>query len=158
MNTSQLRCMINCDPILNEHVMGVFAADGLPKRTPAFPHGFIANTDPHGMTGHHWCAFYGDGKGHFEFFDSYGKPPHMNSFHFKRWLLGHAKTFQSNHVQLQSNDSDICGLYAILFLHQRLIGYEMEDIVNAFDNVHFEDNDAYVYSLMSNAFCDCCRE
>jgi hypothetical protein len=42
-------------------------------------YGLIVNTDPHNKPGSHWVAIYGDGDGHTEFFDSYGKPPPENS-------------------------------------------------------------------------------
>ena len=51
----------------------------LPKGTLNYSYGFIANTDIHSRVGQHWCAFYGDGDGHVEFFDSYGRSPNSNS-------------------------------------------------------------------------------
>lgn len=106
MNTSQLQCMIICDPVLNGYVMGVFPADRLPKRLPAYPYGLVVNTDVHLNNGRHWCSFYSDGNGHMEFFDSYGKQPSINSVHFKRWISDHAKTIKTNDIQLQSSESD----------------------------------------------------
>ena len=147
--------MINCDPILYGRVIGVFAADRLPLSTPSYPHGYIANTDVSSKPGQHWCAFYDDGKGHIDFFDSYGQPPAKNSVWFTRWLHRRAKTLKINDVQLQSDSSSICGLYCILFLHQRLLGYTLEEIVSVFDDVNLASNDLYVYDLMSNAYSNC---
>ena len=130
MDTSQLKCMIHCDPVLNGQVLGVFAADRLPKGTLNYSYGFIANTDIHSSVGQHWCAFYGDGDGHVEFFDSYGRSPNSNSVYFVRWLDTYAKSIEINDKQLQSDNSTLCGLYCILFLRQRFNGQTMQDIVS----------------------------
>ncbi len=45
MNTSQIQCCIECDPTLRPSVIGVFAADQLPKALTKYPCCFIANTD-----------------------------------------------------------------------------------------------------------------
>ena len=129
MDTSQLKCMIHCDPVLNGQVLGVFAADRLPKGTLSYPYGFIANTDIHSRAGQHWCAFYGDGDGHVGFFDSYGRSSNLNSVYFVRWLNTYAKTREINDKKLQSDNSTLCGLYCILFLRQRFHGHTMQDIV-----------------------------
>ena len=44
MNMEQLKCCIECDPFLRDTVIGVYAADRLPK-LDRFPAGFLANTD-----------------------------------------------------------------------------------------------------------------
>ena len=157
MDTSQLKCMIHCDPVLNGQVLGVFAADRLPKGTLSYPYGFIANTDIYSRVGQHWCAFYGDGDGHVEFFDSYGRSPNLNNIHFVRWLDTYAKTKEINDKQLQSDNSTLCGLYCILFLRQRFHGHTMQDIVSVFDSTNACANDEYVYDFISNAYSCCVK-
>jgi hypothetical protein len=114
MNTTQLQCCIACDPLLKRHVLGVFPADRLPGRVSAFPSGFIANTDIHSANGRHWCAFYFPDRGReAEFFDSYGENPAHNSDYFAKWLDKHALHVQWSGRQIQSNYSDVCGLYCL---------------------------------------------
>lgn len=60
MDTSHLKCMIECDHVLNRRVIDVFAADRLPRELPQTPFGFIANTDIHNKPGRLWCAFFSD--------------------------------------------------------------------------------------------------
>lgn len=67
MNTSQLKCIIQCDPVLERRVIGVFAADRLPSALPQTPFGFIVNTDIHSKPGVHWCAVFSDASGRFDF-------------------------------------------------------------------------------------------
>ena len=75
MDTTQLQCMIKCDAILNQRVIGEFAADRLPSELPHVPCGFIENTDIQNKPEQHWCAFYSDIRGHVDFFDIYGRTP-----------------------------------------------------------------------------------
>lgn len=57
MDTSQLQCLIECDPVLRNRIIGTYAADILPRELPQPPFGFIANTDIHTKQGQHWLAF-----------------------------------------------------------------------------------------------------
>ena len=73
MNTSQLECMIQCDPVLEKRVLGVYAADQLPSKIHGKQYGFIANTESSLLSGEHWCVFYDNGQASIQFFDSYGR-------------------------------------------------------------------------------------
>jgi hypothetical protein len=155
MNTSQLECIIDCDPVLNGRIIGVFAADKLPRQLPRTPYGFIANTHIHTKPGQHWCAFFSDAKGRVEFFDTYGRTPNRNSHYFQQWIEMKAYSLQLNHVQIQGDHSLLCGLYCILFLHQRLLGYTFQDIINGFDVYALDSNDKYVADTMLHAYSHC---
>lgn len=152
MNTTQLQCMIRCDQVLKHKISGVFAADQLQNVT--LNTGFIANTDPHSKSGKHWCAFYIDENGHVDFFDSYGRLPRCNSSFFDTWLKKNASSVTLNSIQLQSNESFVCGLYCILFLHQRISGYTLNDFVKCFSTNHIV-NDIFVYNMLTKAFDKC---
>ena len=155
MNTSQLQCMIDCDPLLNKRVVGVYAADQLPTRVVKHPYGFIANTQGHQLPGEHWCAFYDDGQGHILFFDSYGRLPSENSVFFQRWLNTRAKSVRINRTQIQSDDSTVCGLYCIIFLRKVLTGHTLEQFVHLFDSNNTSANDSYVTRIISRAYSEC---
>ena len=155
MNTSQLECMIDCDPALRNNVVGVYAADQLPQHGLGQPYGFIANTDPRLLPGQHWCAFYGDGRGHVQFFDSYGRFPGQNSAFFAKWLFKNDKTVRVNQTQIQSENSTVCGLYCVMFLHEMFTGETMEDFVNIFDSTRKDVNDSYVFNLITNTYSEC---
>lgn len=156
MNTSQLQCMIECDPILRDNVVGVYAADQLPVKTMQRPYGFIANTDIHLMQGHHWCAFFHDGYD-LEFFDSYGRSPERNSVYFKQWLNKRSSSVRVNKHQIQSDSSSVCGLYCILYLRNRLLGQTMTDFIDHFDSSNFNNNDTFVYNITSKAYSQCVK-
>ena len=157
MDTSQLECMIDCDVILKDSVIGVFAADRLPRGLPRGAFGFIANTDIHTKPGKHWCAFYSDNGRDVDFFDSYGRGPNQNSPRFGRWVERNSTNVRINHVQIQSDSSALCGLYCILFLHQRLLGYTYQEFMNIFSASDFNANDSFIAETMFNAYSECIR-
>lgn len=155
METTQLQCMIECDPVLQHRVLDVYAADMLPIKTPSPPYGFIVNTDVHSKQGQHWCAFYCETKGHFDFFDSYGRRPAKNSPFFQQWLQEHATVVHTNDIQIQSDTSTVCGLYCIMFLRMRCIGYSYREFMNYFDVSTPEVNDLFVSEVVCNSYSHC---
>lgn len=155
MNTSQLECVIKCDEVLSTHVLGVFAADRIPRQWNKYPYGFIVNTDIHSQPGEHWCAVYSERRGQIDFFDSYGRPPGENSAYIMSWINKNANNEMYNVVQLQSYHSAVCGFYCILFLNQRLLGTSLNDFVELFDNSKPEVNDIFVEDVVTHAYPEC---
>ena len=96
MNTSQLQCCIQCDPVPNDYIVGVFPADGLPQTSPKYPFGFIAKTDQHSKSGKHWCTFYIESPGVVEFFDSFREIPAYYNANFSSWINRHAHIVKMN--------------------------------------------------------------
>lgn len=155
MNTSQLECIISCDHVLRDSVLGVFAADQLPNTIPTLPCGFIANTDISSRPGQHWIAFFIKDDYVIECFDSYGQNPVAYNRLFTSWIRRHAKTVLVSEQRLQSDYSNVCGLYAVYFLHQRLLGEGMDQILDTFDKSDTEENDNYILNLFSRVYPNC---
>ena len=137
MNTSQLQCVLHSDQVLSRSAHGVFAADRLPKYI--CQGGFIANTDVHSKPGKHWCAFYFDGAGCSEFFDSYGKHADCYNNTFSKCLQNNSTVHVYNNKPLQSNFSRVCGQYCIYYLIHRARGTNMKDIVESLVNQDHRD-------------------
>ena len=154
MNTSQLQCIISCDDVLRERVLGVFAADQLPRTIPTFPCGFIANTDISSRPGQHWISFFIRDNNVVECFDSYGQNPGVYNGLFKAWIQRHSKAVLSEQ-RIQSDHSNVCGLYAVYFLHQRLLGKTMDQILDTFNISDMEANDKYILNLFTRAYPHC---
>lgn len=151
MNTSQLLCCIHSDSILNKHVKGVFPADQLPKNITAGS--FIANTDKSHKRGQHWCAFYFDGNGRADFFDSYGRRPEYYDRQFLRCLQDNSTVQTYNDETLQNSSSNVCGQFSLFFLIHRCRGLSMDTILKLFQNIDFKDQ--YVYKFISETFPYC---
>ena len=97
--------------------LGVFPSDHIPctneilSHTPAC---YVVNSDPCTEPGTHWVAFFHPSATHVEFFDSFGKPPS----HY-RLLVPSNLVLTHNHVKLQSDTTESCGKWCIIFLHRR---------------------------------------
>ena len=144
--------MIDCDPVLRQTILGVYAADQLPVGVGTY--GFIANTDNHGLPGTHWLAFFVQNNV-IECFDSYGQSPGVYNTKFSQWIQRHARSVRVNSSRLQSDWSNVCGLYCVYFLHQRLLGHTMAEIVARFSGSDRETNDQYMMDLMLRVYPHC---
>lgn len=134
MNTQQIRKALRYLPIATT---GVFPADEIPRLWTR-PAGIIANTDEHTKPGEHWVAMYVDRDGRGWYFDSYGLPPIIPQ-HLAR-LRRNCKFFRCNIKQLQSNSSDVCGQFCVIFLHFMSCGFGMAKFNDLFtDNPRKND-------------------
>jgi len=151
MNTNQLQCAISCDVYMKNNVLGVFAADKIPK-TLRNQSGFITNTDPHQKPGKHWLAFFYDNEV-LECFDSYGLSPEHYSQSFKSLTTNFSK-LKVNTKRIQSRDTAVCGQYCLFYLMCKTRGYTMEQVVDIFNN-NYRLNDQFVYNFIDKRF-HCC--
>lgn len=153
MDANTLRCIINCDPVLTQKVIGVFSADEIPQKITSYPAAFIINTDRRRDPGRHWVAFYvTDHTG--EFFDSYGRKPSFYSCGFSDFFAVNNLTVQHNDKRLQSKDSKACGYYCIYYLINRCRGIPMNEIIRLF-SVNLSNNDAFVFDVIRDVFPYC---
>lgn len=140
MNASEVYSCLELLPAKN---IGVYASDCLPRRiSPSTA--IVVNTDPHNKRGTHWVAFYLDGKGHLEYFDSFGQPP-LVSDHI-RFIRRNCSLYKFNSKMLQDYDSELCGHYCLGYLYFRSIGSTMPNFVNLFSENRIS-NDQYMFDL-----------
>ncbi len=142
MNNRQLSQLAYCDPLLAKEFQGVFAADELGVLHGMTSGCFIVNRDLKSQPGSHWNAFYLPSHGPVEYFCSYGLPPTP----FQEFLENIPyKHYITSNVMLQSPISSVCGQYCLHFLHERVKGRSMDDILNA-----FTENNVYNDTLINN--------
>ena len=68
-----------------------------------------------------------------------------------------AKLLFSIIKKMQSNFSNVCGLYSLFFLHQRFKGVSMNQIVNTFSAFNVYPNDSYIIQFISPTFGNCVK-
>lgn len=117
--------------VIDTHTVGVFPADQIP-RVWTKPTAFVLNTDDHTKPGMHWVAVHVDKLGNAMYFDSYGIPPFIPE-HFNR-LRKNCKHFRWNAVQLQSESSDTCGQFCLMFLDYMSSGLGIQTFLNNFSD------------------------
>lgn len=128
MNTNQIAAVINSDPSCKGVFRGVMARDQFLKQNISYPSLFVCNTDNSDQPGSHWTAVYFREDAKCEYFDSYGIPPLFNDVEKK--LLAVDASFSYNDCELQSSDTNVCGMYCILFAKYKCRGYSLQEILN----------------------------
>lgn len=155
MNTTTLRCIVHCDLLLSQQVVGIFAADEIPKQLYSFPSGLIINSDKSSGPGTHWLAFYLTSQFEVEFFDSYGYPITYYLKHIPDLInRDYSTKLKYNERRLQSYDSNACGHYCIFYLMNRCRGVSMDNIVGEFSD-NYIINDTYVIDVIKSTFPFC---
>lgn len=113
----------------------------------------VLNLDTHDKGGSHWVALFVDRASKtIEYFDSVGHPPNKWISKFISKLLKHFDVQGSWSVKINSTVHQLqnseCGIYAIYFIIQRLLGRSFEQIsshvirdskMNKFRNLIFRD-------------------
>lgn len=123
----------------------MFPADQIP-RTWMKPTAFVFNTDKHTKPGMHWVAIYVDCNNEGYYFDSYGIPPFVPD-HINR-LRKNCKHFRWNVKQLQSETSDVCGQFCLMFLHYMSNGSGFKSFLRNFSD-DLKKNDSIARSFVT---------
>jgi len=94
----------------------------------------------------HWVAIHVDSHGTGHYFDSYGIPPFIPD-HIKS-LRKNCKRFRWNSKQLQSETSDVCGQFCLMFLHYMTNGLGFNAFLSNFSD-DLSKNDSLARSFVT---------
>ena len=113
----------------------------------------ISNTQPLGLPGKHWVAFYYNEDQEMEFFDSFALNPQEYSKNFESFLqinkLG--RFYIRNKKILQNENSNICGLYCMLFYYSKIKQHSYKKFLSQFtENTLL--NDSICLQICENIF------
>lgn len=149
MNEIELTQCLGRHPITRKHFRGVFARDELPDRNE--PNTFlIVNNDVRSEGGTHWLLmFFGNASSPL-YFDSYGLPPMFPEF--ERQLLKNSDSYIYSSQRLQSDSSNVCGHYCIVFATQLCAGHTLQEIRTSFSKTNFTLNDKHVVILFRKLY------
>lgn len=139
MNTYEINDILTKNPITKKIFCGVFAIDNLPKERIKRPCAFVVNTEESTKRGLHWFAIFVPRTGPIEYFDSFGfKPQNKEVYHF---IKMNGKQWIHNSRQIQSNESNTCGLFCIIFIALRSKNYNFKQFLRMFkENKLFNEN------------------
>ena len=91
---------------------GVYPSDQIPKVWTK-PTIIFSNTEDHTKRGKHWIAMYVDKRGNGYYFDSFGQSPFVPD-HIQR-LRKNCSNFRFNTKKMQSDNSEVCGQFCVMF-------------------------------------------
>ena len=137
MNEIEIINYLLTDRVTSRHFRGVVSYDEL-WGCESKPGYYVVNLDVSSGPGTHWICLNLN-KTRTEYFDSLGNPPKK----IEPFLSNLKCDYIYNIKQLQSNQSDVCGDYSILFCFLRTRGYTFEQILNAFSE-NLVENDSLV--------------
>ena len=137
MNTSALTTALSQLLGRNANYL-VCAADTAEEviETDRFPIYVIQNTDPISQPGQHWIAWIIHSKTHAEMFDSFGAA----WWSYPALRIPVKYVTEENCRQLQSDESNYCGLWCLRYLHDRYHGCTYSQFLAQFGhNVMYND-------------------
>lgn len=124
-------------------------SDYLPKKILRRPFYLVANTSPSfDPPGEHWVCMYLPKRANenIEYFDSFGLPA-LNKY-FIKFLKNNCKKYNYNPLQIQSNISNLCGEFCVMFLHERCRNkMKLKEFINQFDREKLHLNDSKVQKM-----------
>lgn len=152
MNSTQLLNMVKTDPCLRRFVKGVFASNTLPQMVTEFPSAVIVNTQPLPFPGEHWVALIVYSPLQAEFFDSLGKSPADYSQDIQNFLKTNSAECRFKSYRLQPRNSNLCGLYVLVFLIARLCFKKSFNRFYDFFSLDMQSNDGFVKHFIHEYF------
>ena len=141
----QLRHLGHHDPNLAPYFARVFPSDRLPAHPiQDRPHGYIVNIDTHDQPASHWIALWTNDQA-CTVMDSFAIPLPMCEPHaLLDWLTDHFKGYRSNHHAMQAMDSQVCGLYSLMFLVHMSVRGTLDTFTDIFSRHDFVKNNRQV--------------
>ena len=140
--------MVKLDPYFRRYVKGVFASNTLPQIVTQYPSAFIVNTQPLPMPGEHWVAIIMRSPSQAEFFDSLGKSPADYNQDIQEFLRKNRIQCNFKSMRLQPSNSNLCGLYVLVFLIARLCFKNSLNHVYALFSKDIQSNDDFAKRFM----------
>jgi len=156
MDSFQLRYALN--ELMKGIPVYVCASDQLQLvKTKKFA--IIVNTEPSSSEGSHWVCFYkADSSSTIEFFDSYGVELKYYGNYFIEFVSKYSRIEQC-FSQIQSYNSNVCGMYCLYFLYMRSQYLTYNEILKSFTIIKRSSNDQIVRQFASvidfPIFSDC---
>jgi hypothetical protein len=139
MNTLEILNQVKKYDYMNNNFCGVYSIDMLPQKKIIRPCGLIVNTDKSMYGGSHWFGIFLPRIGPIEYFDSFGIVPQNEEVYEFFNKNGNLWTYNSK--QIQSNKSQSCGKFCLLFLAFRMKNISFKYFINLFsDNKSYNEN------------------
>lgn len=148
MNTLQLEYLIDNNQCLKSVVNGVYASNTLPLTVVNFPSVYIVNTDPLPKKGSHWVVIAYLNRNHSEFFDSFGKNPRAYGNDIADFIERNSINCTSFKRQIQSNFSESCGFFVLLYIIMRMCFHLSLNEINKLFSNDLERNEQFVFSQL----------
>lgn len=155
MNTLEIERYLKSNCATRKYFRGVYSIDNIPKKIyKKTPFCMIVNTDPSFLPGTHWLACWVEKTPKCsEFFDSFGRSPNYDEI--LKLFRNYSNCVIFNNHQLQSDFSEICGQFCLLYLLFKCEMWSMRKFVSIFSKVDKIKNDSNVEKLFQKYYSQC---
>ena len=126
MNSLEILSLLSLIP---HHTVGVFAADKIIERWHK-PCAFIFTPDDSSKRSQHWVSVYVAKNSNAYYLDSYGLAPCIPNH--VRVLRKNCRHVRWDIMQLQSDESKVCGQFCVMFLFCMSNGKTVNEFLNKF--------------------------
>lgn len=142
-----------------KNFLGCFASDKLPNRKISNRRAsLIVNLCPHRITAEsplslycHWVAIVLN-KNSITYFDTSGTASYLNNKSLNRFLKKQKKKIIYNRVQIQSEISQECGRFSLLFLYAHEHEISLERYLKIFHKKKLERNDKIIRKIFRDLY------
>ena len=148
MNTLEIKRYLEKNEDTRNIFLNVYAVDQLPKRKIEQERWLlVCNCCPANKRGEHWIAMFYENE-ELEFFDSFGLSPEDYDGVTEFLLAQKPKDIIFNTIQLQSDESDACGHYCILYGLHRSRGETFHTIIKNMNELNRDDFIKFIVSVL----------
>jgi len=133
MNTHQLTLLLSRNVATKPFFFGVFAEDTIQllKISTAAQYFIIVNTAPSKHQGKHWLVLFKPLNGKCIFIDNFGHQPEFYTTNIRiafdtMRTQSSTKSYEYIPVKLQSDTSNICGIYCVFFAYFYAVIYHFK--------------------------------
>ena len=128
MNTHHISSIVSSSLARSDVIKGVFPRDQFVEQKISYPSSYVLNTDNSDQPGSHWVGVHFSKEQKCEYFDSFGIEPLFSDI--KNKLLAIDSAFVYNDCSLQSFNTNVCGIYCVIYTVMKCKGYSSQQIID----------------------------
>lgn len=155
MNSIEVASLLRENKFTKQYFKGVYPGNLLPKQLnkTAKKKILVVNTEANSNPGHWYIILLGRRNRTIELFDSLGGVVLQTNKFCQNFIQKHQPTrLITNNTQLQSNSSDVCGEFCLLFALHRSKGKSFQSFMKLFNPANKSVNDKIARYLFTQYF------
>lgn len=155
MDTLEINRLAELNPITSALYLGCFGADELPREKLTRRGGLVVNLCEASNTSEfcHWASIWIENDFIIYFDSGMGNSYKYNS-HIENFVRLQEKNIYSNKNQIQSFNSNRCGIFVLCFIFAMSLDVSLNIFLNKFKRVNLEENDEIVDGIFRCAYID----
>lgn len=151
MNNLEIERHLRSNEITSKHFIGVYPSDQSPKKLMKPGEFLIFNACTANSGGCHWGAVI-CGVRSVTIMDSSGLQTHLLAEKIYKYISRHKKRVISNRVQIQHENSVLCGKFCLVMVYLKSLKFSTRKILSLFSTHNLKSNDEIVNKLFNQVY------